>query len=340
MSLASFRDWLIVTLLKYAFISIRPAHCRFFVYCLQLLLKGVDDSWLLYDEPRGLWLGNHISSDKKENLSDRLVTSDVVILWVPGGGFRFDLRKLYLPALIHWIKKLAAKDTKCTILLANYRHYPNHPFPAAMEDITTIHYWLLNDMGVPRTKLMWGADDAGAAIGLDALYYKIKPQDKPCGLILSSPYIGLDPGGKSWHDNGNLDIITPGAIDRMEGAYSSQHNNEASDDDDDDYNGTLSSTTSKKNESAFGYLEKSDEWAKYLPPMILVDVGGHEVLLDDVSWLATKIRESGCPGVTLLQSPGQIHLGTLLGLPFVSNSLDWERSLDRWVDFVKGALVP
>lgn len=84
MSLTSLRDWFIRTLLKYAFVAIRSSYSRFFVYCLQFMLNGVDDSWLLYDDDHGLWLGNHISSDKKENLADRLDASDVVVLWVPG----------------------------------------------------------------------------------------------------------------------------------------------------------------------------------------------------------------------------------------------------------------
>lgn len=94
-----------------------------------------------------------------------------------GGGFRFDLKKLYLYTLVHWIKKLAGKDIKCTLLLANYRnvlfvnsrltltaaqsigHGPEHRFPAAMEDISAIHLWLVKDMGVPIRKLIWGKDN-------------------------------------------------------------------------------------------------------------------------------------------------------------------------------------
>jgi hypothetical protein len=35
-------------------------------------------------------------------------------------------------------------------------HGPEHRFPAAMEDISVIHQWLINDMGVPVGKLIWG----------------------------------------------------------------------------------------------------------------------------------------------------------------------------------------
>jgi acetyl esterase/lipase len=169
---------------------------------------------------------------------------------------------------------------------------------------------------------------------LDTLYNKIEHQDKPHSLLLSSPYIGLDAGGKSWHDNGELDILTAGTIDRMEAAYSSHIDDNEGDSDNEDF----APSTTIRTEAAFGYLQAWDDLAKHLPSRILVSVGGREVLLDDAVWLVTKARESGCSDVSLLRIPNQIHLGALLGPPFIKDSIEWERSLDRWVDFVKAGL--
>ncbi|ORZ09548.1 Alpha/Beta hydrolase protein [Absidia repens] len=341
MSVASFRHWLVFILLKCAFAAVRTCYSRFFIYCVSFLIDNFDTSWLLPDASHGLWIGSMISSDKKEALVDRLVASDIIIVWVPGGGFRFDLGGLYIPTFVHWIKKLATKDIKCTMLLATNCHFHQHPFPAAMKDISAIHRWLVEDMGIPCNKLIWGADDTGAAIVLDTLYHKIEAENRPAGLLLSSPYIGLDAGGKSWQDNNRLDIITIGAVNRMESIYGSQVDNDDDGGDDDNDNDGLPfapGTTTSVREVPLGYLGKSAELAKYLPSNILVSVGGNEVLLDDAVWLVARIRESGVSDISLLQCPGQIHLGTLLGPAVVKDRLEWDRSLDNWVDFIISVL--
>lgn len=84
MSVASFRSWLIFVLLKAAFAAIRTTYSRFFIYCASFLIGDVDNSWLLPDPSRGLWIGNNISTDKKEALADRLATSDAIVVWVSG----------------------------------------------------------------------------------------------------------------------------------------------------------------------------------------------------------------------------------------------------------------
>ncbi|CAO3595471.1 unnamed protein product [Absidia cylindrospora] len=225
------------------------------------------------------------------------------------------------------------------MLLAPNCHLRQHPFPAAMKDISTIHRWLMKDMGIPSDKLIWGADDTGAAIVLDTLYYKIEAENRPRGLLLSSPYIGLDAGGKSWQDNSRLDIITIGAINRMESIYGSHVDNDDDDNDNDNDGSTsVSGTATSIRETPLGYLGKSAELAKYLPSNILVSIGANEVLLDDAAWLVARIRESGASDISLLQCPGQIHLGTLLGPAVVKDRLEWDRSLDSWVDFVISVL--
>ncbi|KAI8093493.1 Alpha/Beta hydrolase protein [Halteromyces radiatus] len=339
MSLESFRHWLINFLLKLIFVSRRPIYSRFLIYFLSFVVEGVDNTWLLPDKSRGLWIGNGISSDKKESLTDRLAKSDVVLLWIPGGGFRFDLGGLYHATFIHWLKKMNAKNINCTILLSSYRHCPEYPFPAALEDLSSIQHYLLNDLNVPRNKLIWGADDAGAVIVLDTLYYKIETTQLPHGLLLSSPYIGLDAGGKSWQENNGLDLITEGAVNRMEQAYFPEYDKDINyrtfDDDDDDL-----PRPSINKIKPLGYLDTIDDnFAKYLPSKILVTVGGKEVLLDDAAWLVKKIRESGGLDVTLLQSPGQVHLSTLLGPPFVQDTSEWNRTLDQWTEFIQRMIV-
>ncbi|KAI9302085.1 Alpha/Beta hydrolase protein, partial [Cunninghamella echinulata] len=299
---------LILFLLKYTFTIIKPKYARFFVKCLSFLIGGVDNSWL-YTDNHGTWIGKNIRSDKE----DRIVKSDIVILWVPGGGFRVNLGKLYYSTFVHWLSQMEIQNIKCTILVANYRLSPEYKYPTATEDVAKTHEWLLNTMNIPNHNIIWGADDAGASIVLDALYKRLKVDQvpRPAGLILSSPYIGMDPGGKSWQDNYGIDIINEKSVEMMENTYINQKgsnfDSDNEDDDDDD-----------NNEEPFSYLDKSAQLSKYLPASVLIEIGEQEVLFDDAELLVKMIRDSKTHDsdshttATLIKSPNQKHLWTLL----------------------------
>ncbi|CAO3644887.1 unnamed protein product [Cunninghamella blakesleeana] len=339
--ISSFIHRLILFLLKYSFTIVKPTYARLFVKCLSFLLGSVDSSWLYTDNRLGsTWLGKNIKTDKE----DGIIKSDIVILWVPGGGFRVNLGKLYYKTFVHWLKQMETHNIKCTIIVANYRLSPEYKYPAATEDIIKIHDWLLNSLNIPKDHIIWGADDAGVAIVLDTLCKKLNQLHKPAGLLLSSPYIGMDPGGKSWRDNYGIDILTEKSVEMMDQVYS--HQKKSIIDDSDDEMGD--DDNDEKENQPFTYLDNNGkDFYKYIPPKVLIEVGKEEVLLDDTELLAKQLREStpsssekkGDPPslihVELTQQQNQKHLWTLLGPKFVTNINQWERTLDLWTHFVE-----
>ncbi|CAO3624757.1 unnamed protein product [Cunninghamella echinulata] len=328
MSFTSLLDKLILFLLKYSFTIIKPKYAHF-------SFSGVDSSWL-YTDSHGTWIGKNIRSDKE----DRIVKSDIVILWVPGGGFRVNLGKLYYSTFVHWLSQMEIQNIKCTILVANYKLSPEYKYPAATEDIAKTYEWLLNTMNISHHKIIWGADDAGASIVLDTLYKRLKVDQvsRPAGLILSSPYIGMDPGGKSWQDNYGIDIINEKSVEMMENIYTNQNGPNFDSDNEEE-------EEDNNNEEPFSYLDKSVHLPKYLPTSVLIEIGEQEVLFDDAELLVKMIRDPNMHDsdihitATMIKSPDQKHLWTLLGPKFVTNINQWNNTLDLWTSYIKVATV-
>lgn len=140
----SLRRWIILFLLRIALSWRSHGHARRIVKFLNFLLP-FDRSWVCNQDDRGMWIGEHVSNEKKEALEDRVANSDIVLLWVPGtignflqsilahlfllpslgGGFRCDLSPLYVKTWTTWIRALEAdKNMKCTIFVAKYSKYP------------------------------------------------------------------------------------------------------------------------------------------------------------------------------------------------------------------------
>lgn len=135
------------------------------------------------------------------------------------------------------------------------------------------------------------------------------------GAVFSSPYTGLEAGGESWRANGDVDYVTAAAIERMEESY-----------------------IPSEGEQPFRYLPSQVNMATCLPRKMLVIVGGNEVLLDEAGYLASRARDGGVQ-VTLLQSPDQIHLWSMLGPVVVDDRKALQNAIDHTVQFVADVVV-
>ncbi|KAF7727541.1 hypothetical protein EC973_007414 [Apophysomyces ossiformis] len=281
---------------------------------LGALFFKYNDSWTQSSD-RGIWIAEDIKQAKREELEDRLSSSDVVLFWIPGGGFRFHLTRLYIQTFIAWIRALEAdKNLKCMVFVPQYRLSPEHPFPAAIQDITSTYDWLLKTMHVSPKKILWGGDDAGVAVALDTLQRLEKEQPRPVGLICASPYIGYEAGGESWRDNMKNDFILASSITRMEESY-----------------------IPEEGEQPFQYIPSSFDLATFLPRHMLIFVGGKEVLLDEAGRLEARARSGGVQ-VTMIQQPDEPHLWSMLGGVTIRDPHVWQNSIDRWAYFVANTI--
>ncbi|KAI8647887.1 Alpha/Beta hydrolase protein [Parasitella parasitica] len=323
-----FKCWITVWVLTFAFSFPKAEYPRLAIHYLQMFFYRSRSDWK-HKEERGYWIAEDLKRNaKREAMNDRISEANVIILWIPGGGFRFDLGKLYTPTFATWIRALEAdKGIKSMIFVAEYDHGPEHLFPTAVNQIAETYSWLTNTLNIDPKKIIIGADDAGAAIALDTLFVKIPAQQRPAGMICASPYIGLEAGGESWRANLGQDIINENSVIRMELAYMSP---EKDDDDNESDNG-------KTEIGPFTYLSHNAQMGSFLPARMLFFLGGKEVLLDDGGFLASKARSSGVQAV-VVQEPSGVHLWSMLPDIFIKDQSVKQFMLDRFVEFIANTI--
>ncbi|KAI8072254.1 Alpha/Beta hydrolase protein [Gilbertella persicaria] len=318
---ARFKRWVLVWALTVAFTFPKAYYPRQIINYLSFFLFRARSSWIHKAEGYGYWIAEDLKGAKREAMSDRISEADVVLLWIPGGGFRFDLGKLYTPTFASWIRALEAdKGIKSMIFVADYQHGPEHLFPAPIKDIAKTYHWLIKNMNIEPRKIILGADDAGVAIALDTLLHKIPSEQRPAGLICASPYTGLEAGGESWRANLGDDILTEKAIERMEQCYMGPEDSEYEDD-----------------VPPFRYLRHDIDLASFLPRRLLVLLGGKEVLLDEGGILASRARSSGVQ-VMMVQEPTGVHLWSMFPDIMIQDATARQAVMDRLVEFVVGTV--
>lgn len=191
-----------------------------------------------------------------------------------GGGYSLGSPWTHRPLAARLSRRLGR-----AILLPRYRQPPEHPCPAAIEDV--LEFWRALPRASERVVI---GDSAGGALAL-ALTLALRDAGtrQPAALVLMSPWTDLTLSGESIDRFGEQDSFfrRPG-LEWMAGRYA-------------------------------GALDRADPrvsplWAdlRGLSPM-LVQVGGEETLLDDSTRLAARVREAGGE-VELQVWPGQGHV--------------------------------
>ena len=175
-----------------------------------------------------------------------------------------------------------SRAAQTRVLGLDYRLAPEHPFPAAVDD-TVAGYRFLLDQGLPSARLAIAGDSAGGALTLAAL---VAGRDAgfpmPAAAVCLSPFLDLEGTGESITTRADVDpIATPEVIDVWAKAY-------------------LAGADPRTPLANPLYADLAG-----LPPL-LIQVGDHEVLLDDSTRLAERAQAAGVQ-VKLEIWPEMIH---------------------------------
>ncbi len=187
-----------------------------------------------------------------------------VILHCHGGGYSTG-SSLYARTLT---TKLAA-STSMDVLCFDYRLAPEHPYPAAVEDVMEVWNYLML-LGYGARDVIVTGDSAGGNLAL-ALLLQLKQEERllPRGVVLMSPWTDLTSSGKSFTDKAELDpVLNRDYIDRMVAAYAERQELD---------NPMIS--------PLFGDFSG-------FPP-VYIQVGENEILLSDAKRLYKKLLEAG-----------------------------------------------
>ncbi|MEX0839529.1 MAG: alpha/beta hydrolase [Parvibaculum sp.] len=191
--------------------------------------------------------------------------SDRTLLYVHGGSFILERSDVH-NALIARI----CKETGARAFIVDYRLAPEHPFPAGIEDVKAAYRWLI-DSGTDPARLGIVADSAGGGLVLSALVaLRDEGVPMPGAMALLGPWVDLTLSGDSILGNMQNEAM----VSTLEGI-------------------SICTRLYLQGHMA-GDPAASPLFAdlKGLPPT-LIHVGAPEMLRDDATRLATRMREAG-----------------------------------------------
>ena len=206
---------------------------------------------------------------------------DRVILYAIGGG--------YVSGSLHDHRAMVAKIVKVSgvrLLLLQHRLAPEHPYPAALEDMLAGYRWLLEG-GIPPANIAIAGESAGGGLCLATLL-AIRDLGLPlpgAGVALS-PWTDLVLTGESHRTKAKVCVSPKGMSAVCAKAYTGDH------------------------DPRLPWISPLYGDLHGLPPL-LISVGEYETLLDDSTRFAAKAKASGVD-VTLNVGEGMIHCYPLL----------------------------
>ena len=210
-----------------------------------------------------------------------------VLLFLHGGGY--ELGSLRSDG------ELAARLGRASgmrVLFPEYRLAPEHPFPAAINDVLAAWRWLRTGQDLNATSIAVAGDSAGGGLAV-ALLVATRDAGEvlPAAAVLMSPTVDLTSSGASMTERADQDPISTPAMLRQFAA---------------DY---LAGADPKTPLASPLFASLSG-----LPPL-LIQVGTADLLLSDSERLATAAAQAGVD-VTLEIGEGLPHVyQLLLGTP-------------------------
>lgn len=230
--------------------------------------------------------------------------ADPLVVYLHGGG--------YLVGSAFGSRPLAgvlAVATGRPVLVPDFRLAPEHPYPAAVDDVVSAYRWLV-DGGTPADRLTMVGDSSGAAMCLSALLRLRSAGDAlPGCVVLLSPWVDLECGFVG--DASEADSQSQSLRDQLPfcvPAYLQGHPADAP-----DVNALHADLTG-------------------LPPM-LIQVGTGDFVLREARSLVSRAREHGVAAELELY-PVSTH-GFHLFWSFLPEAA---RALERAGDFVRSVL--
>ncbi|MTE12845.1 alpha/beta hydrolase [Nocardia aurantiaca] len=135
----------------------------------------------------------------------RATRDDAAVLYVHGGGFVAGSSRSY-----RGVAARLSTATRLPVFTLDYRLAPEHPHPAASQDVVAAYRWLLN-RGCRPDRIVLAGDSAGGYLAADfAITHAAQGDPRPACLLLFSPMadLSLDIAERSAHRD---TLIGPGA---------------------------------------------------------------------------------------------------------------------------------
>jgi len=217
-----------------------------------------------------------------------------VLLFLHGGGY--ELGSLRSDG------ELAARLGRASgmrVLFPEYRLAPEHPFPAAIDDVLAVWRWLRTDQDLSARSIAVAGDSAGGGLAV-ALLVAIRDAGDalPAAAVLMSPTVDLTSSGASMTERADQDpFSTPALLRQLASSY-------------------LAGADPKTPLASPLFASLAG-----LPPLLVL-VGTADLLLSDSERLAAAAAQAGVD-VTLDVGEGLPHVyPIMLGTPEAAEATD------------------
>ena len=139
-----------------------------------------------------------------------------VLLFLHGGGFQF--------GSLSSDGELAARLGRASgmrVLFPEYRLAPEHPFPAAIDDVRAVWRWLRADQDLTAAALAVAGDSAGGGLAVSLLVsIRDAGEAEPAAAVLLSPTVDLTSSGASMTERVDQDpFSTPAFLRQLAADY-------------------------------------------------------------------------------------------------------------------------
>ena len=168
-----------------------------------------DDVRVVEAAPEGLGLGA-----RAYWLDAPDVDTGRVLLFLHGGGFQ-----LGSLASDGELASRIGRAAGMRVLFLEYRLAPEHPFPAALDDVRTAWAWLASDHAAGRCAVVGDSAGGGLAVSL-LVALRDAGADLPAAAVLMSPTVDLTSSGDSMTERVDQDpISTPELLRTLAADY-------------------------------------------------------------------------------------------------------------------------
>jgi monoterpene epsilon-lactone hydrolase len=203
---------------------------------------------------------------------------DQVILYFHGGAYAIGTAASSVGLASDLARRAGAR-----LVSVDYRLAPEHPYPAALEDSVAVYRGLLASDLPPSAIAVVGESAGAGLVAATLVALRRAGLALPSAAVMMSPWVDLTFSGDSMNEKAALDpALTPDGLKRRAG----------------DYVG--------RGDPADGLLSPIFADLSGLPPL-LVQVGSHEILLDDAIRLAARAAAADV-AVTLQVTPQVPHV--------------------------------
>lgn len=189
---------------------------------------------------------------------------DDVLLYLHGGGYGGGSARSH--------SELAARLARAAgavAVLPEYRLAPEHPFPAALDDVTAVCRALSDELGGDASRLVLGGDSAGGGLAVaTCIARRDAGEPLPRAVCLLSPWLDLTCTSPSWDERFEGDPVLDHSLREAAGRY-------------------LAGADARDPLCSPLFADLSG-----LPP-VLVQVGTHEILYDDSVSFAEEATRAG-----------------------------------------------